>query len=26
MFQLIVTYVPYQNGDENISLENATPR
>ncbi|MFN5885078.1 MAG: hypothetical protein ACK445_07025 [Bacteroidota bacterium] len=26
MFQLIVTYVPYQKGDEQISLENATPR
>jgi hypothetical protein len=26
MFQLIVTYVPYQKGDEQISLKNATPR
>jgi hypothetical protein len=26
MFQLIVTYVPYEKGDEYISLENATPR
>ena len=26
MFQLIVTYVPYQKGDEQISLENVTPR
>lgn len=25
MFQLIVTYVPYQAGDESISLENARP-
>lgn len=25
MFQLIVTYVPYQTGDENISLEDAKP-
>lgn len=25
MFQLIVTYVPYQPGDENISLENQKP-
>jgi hypothetical protein len=25
MFQLIVTYVPYQPGDEKISLENVTP-
>jgi hypothetical protein len=25
MFQLIVTYVPYQPGDENISLEDAKP-
>jgi hypothetical protein len=25
MFQLIVTYVPYQPGDEKISLENAKP-
>jgi len=25
MFQLIITYVPYQVGDENISLENITP-
>ena len=25
MFQLIITYVPYQLGDENISLENITP-
>jgi hypothetical protein len=23
MFQLIVTYVPYQKGDENFDLENA---
>lgn len=25
MFQLIITYVPYQLGDEKISLENVTP-
>jgi hypothetical protein len=25
MFQLIVTYVPYQAGDENIALGEATP-
>jgi hypothetical protein len=25
MFQLIITYVPYQPGDEKISLENVTP-
>ena len=25
MFQLIITYVPYQAGDENLSLENAKP-
>ncbi len=25
MFQLIITYVPYQKGDENFSLENAKP-
>ncbi len=25
MFQLIITYVPYQIGDEKISLENVTP-
>jgi hypothetical protein len=25
MFQLIMTYVPYQKGDEEISLENIEP-
>jgi len=26
MFQLILTFLPYQQGDENISLENVTPQ